>query len=99
AHGLERLLRVAADVVAGAVALETDVVEAVVGEVVARVADRAVGLAGEQHETALGGIADRRLFALAPAIERRLGGQHRALEAGDGARHGHFGDALPRVRL
>ena len=95
-HGLERTLRVAAHV-GLAFGLQADVVEAVVGEVVAHVAHRALRLVLEQLEAVLGRGAHCLLIAFAPAIERRLGGEHGALEARESARHGHRGDAHARV--
>src|SRR3954453_6990526 len=94
-HRLQRQELAPADIVVR----QTDVVEAVIGQVPAGMAGRAVALCVEELETALGGFADRLLVASDPAVERSGGGNDGALEGGDRLGHVRQRDAFARKGL
>src|SRR4051812_23742970 len=63
-------------------ARRADIMETVVGESPAGVADKAGRFGVEKHEAALGLLGDRALFSLDPAVESGGPGFQRALEGG-----------------
>src|SRR5882757_3976333 len=80
-------------------ARQADVVKSIVAETPADVTNRTVGLAVEQLEAGFGGVGNRCIVAVDPAVERSGSGQHGALERGDSGSDGVDGNGLPGIGL